>query len=120
RSLHILNNKYPKNAIPVKAELIQIQKDIDLIYHTLKTEIVKHQINAPNLTIGEIITKIQISKSSNKNVHNIENLVEFIEKYIEENRPKRVPGSLKVYNTLKNYLIRYQRTLGRTIKVKDI
>lgn len=119
-SLHLFASKYSKNTIPVKAELIQIQKDIDFIYNTLKTEIVKHQINTPNLTFGDIITKIQITKSSNKEVHNIENLVEFIEKYIEENRPKRVTGSLKVYNTLKNYLIRYQRTVGRTIKVKDI
>lgn len=120
RSLQLLKKKYHNASIPLKAELIQIQKRIDEKFNHLKSEIIKYQVNNPNLLISEIITKIQTSELDSKTKQNIENLTDFIEKYIEENKPKRVPGSLKVYNTLKNYLKRYERHIGRTIKVQEI
>lgn len=120
RGLEILRNKHPKDAIPLKAELIQIQKDIDSVYNELKSEIVKFEFNYPNLTLSEIIDRIQQAKSDKGEIKNPPYLIEFIEKYIEENTPKRVAGSLKVYNTLKNYLDRYQKALGKVIRVQDI
>lgn len=57
----------------------------------------------------------KIIKSEPKNI-----IYDFIDKYIEENRQTRVPGSLKVYSTLRNHLQDFEVFRKRRVTFDEI
>lgn len=65
----------------------------------------------------------QIKKSNRpviKKESSPDELTGFIDKYIEEHRATRVPGSLTIYRTLKKHLLDYQRDKKRKVSFENI
>ena len=103
KEIEFLNN----NLNVLRKEIIDIEHRFELNKIIYSAEMI-----VDNLKEGRTVTT---KKELPPNL-----LFDFIEKYIEDNRASREPGSLSVYKSLKNHLQNFQGVKGVKVKFENI
>jgi len=104
-----------------KDEILDINRDFAKIKNTISDIEKVITINGGSLSSEKVISEYKTAQKPITKKEDPSNLVyDFIDKYIEENAPSRVKGSLGVYKSLKTHLKNFQTTRRRNFKFSDI
>ncbi len=120
-----LNRKLAKNLLPdLDFNILPLADDVKQMNSALlKTKsrieelIHLYEIQKKGYSSDSILEEYKLLNAKLTKKEDTTDLVfDYIDKYIEENRPSRVKGSLSVYKSLKSHLLSYQE--AKSVKVK--
>jgi len=95
---------------PTEKETEDLNNDLQSLISSIKETEKRFELDKIPYSSKMVVEKLRATKAGmTKKEARSDEVYKFIDDYIEENKATREPGSLKVYNNLKNHLEAFQR-----------
>lgn len=116
-----LDPEFDPNRLPSSMDIEDINQELVLIESKFRDLSRKFEIDGIPYgvqSLGEAFIKDQSPKTIKE--ESSKYVLDYIQKYIDENEAKRAPGSMKVYGSLKNKLEKYLKKTRTSISFEKI
>jgi integrase len=111
----------PYNELPTAKEIESINNYLKSLVILIRNAEKKRELeNIIEYSPKEIVDVLRSFKPRLAQIAPTNNVFDYIDKYIEDHRAIREPGSLQVYSSLKSHLLAFQKKKGFKITFSDL